>query len=40
VVWAAFEIPKGLARYRAGIQFIDADRALVESFIRANTAAR
>jgi len=36
VAWAAFEIPKGLARYRAGIEFVDADQAAVERFIRAH----
>ena len=35
VVWAAFEIPKGLARYRAGIEFVDADQTLVARFVRA-----
>jgi len=39
VIWAAFEIPKGLARYRAGIQFLDADQTMVARFIQANTAA-
>ena len=35
VAWAAFEIPNGLARYRAGVQFVDADQALVARFIQA-----
>ena len=34
VVWAAFEIPRGLARYRAGIQFVDADQTLLARFIQ------
>jgi hypothetical protein len=34
VVWAAFEIPQGLARYRAGIEFVDADQAIVARFIQ------
>ena len=34
VVWAEFEIPKGLARYRAGIQFVDADQPLLARFIQ------
>jgi len=33
VAWAAFEIPSGSApRYRAGLEFIDADPAAVEAF--------
>ena len=34
VVWAEFEIPKGLARYRAGLQFVDADQTLLARFIQ------
>jgi len=36
VAWASFEIPKGAPRYRAGIEFFDADRAAVGRFIEAN----
>ena len=40
VVWAEFEIPKGLARYRAGIQFVDADQTLLARFIQTNTTKK
>jgi hypothetical protein len=34
VMWASFEIPpNGAARYRAGLEFADADAAAVEAFI-------
>jgi len=34
VMWAKFEIqPSGPARYRAGLEFSDADAAAVEGFI-------
>jgi hypothetical protein len=36
VAWVALEIPRGLARYRAGIEFLDADQALVARFIQAH----
>ena len=36
VAWASFEIPKGGARYRAGVEFVDADQALLSRFIEAN----
>ena len=36
VAWVAFEIPKGLARYRAGVEFFDADAAVVARFIQAH----
>ena len=37
VAWASFEIPKGGApRYRAGIEFFDADAASVGTFIDKN----
>ena len=36
VAWAAFEIPKGKTRYRAGVEFFDADPAAVTRFIEAN----
>ena len=36
VAWASFEIPKGTARYRAGVEFFDADQAALTRFIEAN----
>ena len=33
VAWASFEIPKGAPRYRAGIEFFDADAASMTRFI-------
>jgi hypothetical protein len=36
VAWAAFEMPKGGPRYRAGIEFYDADRDAVGRFIDSN----
>ena len=36
VAWASFEIPKGTARYRAGVEFFDADQAVLARFIEAN----
>jgi hypothetical protein len=36
VAWASFEIPKGAPRYRAGIEFFEADQAAVTRFIEAN----
>jgi hypothetical protein len=33
VAWASFEIPKGVPRYRAGIEFFDADPASMTRFI-------
>jgi hypothetical protein len=36
VAWAAFEMPKGGPRYRAGIEFYDADADGVTRFIDAN----
>jgi CheY-like chemotaxis protein len=38
VAWASFEIPKGGVRYRAGIEFLDADAAALTRFIEANKA--
>src|SRR5262245_43429711 len=32
VAWAAFEIPKGVTRYRAGVEFSDANGDAVEAF--------
>ncbi len=34
VAWASFEIPKGVTRYRAGIEFSDARADAVEAFAR------
>jgi len=34
VVWASFEIPQSTPRYRAGIEFADADSEGVEAFCR------
>jgi len=36
VAWASFEIPKGTVRYRAGVEFFDADPAALTQFIEAN----
>jgi hypothetical protein len=37
VAWASFEIPpNGAPRYRAGIEFADADAAAVDAFIQGN----
>ena len=37
VAWASFEIPpNGGPRYRAGIEFVDADAAAVDAFIQGN----
>jgi hypothetical protein len=36
VAWAAFEMPKGGPRYRAGIEFYDAEAEAVARFIEAN----
>jgi hypothetical protein len=36
VAWAAFEMPKGGPRYRAGIEFYDAEADAVMRFIDAN----
>jgi hypothetical protein len=36
VAWSAFEIPKTGPRYRAGIEFYDADASSMERFIKAN----
>jgi CheY-like chemotaxis protein len=36
VAWAAFEIPRGLSRYRAGIQLFGADPAAMMRFIERN----
>ena len=36
VAWAAFEMPKSGPRYRAGIEFLDADTAAMARFIDAH----
>jgi hypothetical protein len=36
VAWASFEIPKGTTRYRAGVEFFDADASTLTKFIDAN----
>jgi hypothetical protein len=35
IAWASFEMPKGGARYRAGIEFFDADADALQKFIDA-----
>lgn len=32
VAWVSFEIPKGVSRYRAGIEFNDAEASAIEAF--------
>lgn len=34
VVWAFFEIPKGVSRYRAGVEFKDAEKRAVDAFCK------
>jgi len=34
VAWAAFEIPQGTTRYRAGIEFTDSKADAVEAFVK------
>jgi|SRR5687768_7426242 len=34
VAWASFEIPKGVSRYRAGVEFNDADPKAVAAFCK------
>jgi hypothetical protein len=36
VAWSAFELPKGEPRYRAGIEFLDANQAAIAAFIEAH----
>jgi hypothetical protein len=38
VAWAFFEIPKGVSRYRAGVEFKDAERNAVDAFCRRHTS--
>jgi hypothetical protein len=40
VVWSTFELPKGGARYRAGIEFFDADPDAVNRLCNANRTGR
>ncbi len=41
VVWASFEIPpNGGPRYRAGVEFVDADAPAVDGFIQRNCSVR
>ena len=35
IAWAAFELPKSGPRYRAGVEFFDADQAGVQKIIDA-----
>jgi hypothetical protein len=37
VAWAAFEMPKGGPRYRAGIEFYDAETDALTRFIETNS---
>ena len=37
VAWAFFEIPKGVSRYRAGIEFTDAESKAVDAFGKRHT---
>jgi hypothetical protein len=34
VAWASFEIPKGVSRYRAGLEFKDAETGAVDAFCK------
>ena len=38
VIWASFEIPKGVPQYRVGLEFVDADQASMAHFIEAHKA--
>jgi hypothetical protein len=39
VVWASFEIPpSGVSRYRAGLEFVEADGAALDAFIARHKA--
>ena len=40
VAWSAFELPKGEPRYRAGIEFFDADPEAVTRFCNTNRSDR
>ena len=34
VAWASFEIPKGVSRYRAGVEFSDAEASAIDAFCK------
>jgi hypothetical protein len=34
VAWASFEIPKGVSRYRAGIEFSDVETSTIDAFCK------
>jgi hypothetical protein len=34
VAWVSFEIPKGVSRYRAGVEFNDAEASAIDAFCR------
>ena len=34
VAWASFEIPKGVSRYRAGVEFNDAEASTIDAFCK------
>lgn len=38
IAWASFEIPKGVALYRAGLELFDANQAALTRFIEAHKA--
>ena len=38
VAWAFFELPKGVSRYRAGVEFRDAEWKAVDAFCRRHTS--
>jgi hypothetical protein len=38
VAWASFEIPKGVSRYRAGVEFKDALATAIDAFCRRHTS--
>jgi hypothetical protein len=40
VAWSSFELPKGAPRYRAGIEFFDADADAVSRFCETNRSDR
>ena len=40
VAWSSFELPKGTPRYRAGIEFFDADADAVSRFCDTNRSER
>ena len=40
VAWSSFELPKGTPRYRAGIEFFDADADAVTRFCETNRSDR